>query len=175
MPCATPKTEPLYQLLREDRWWTSVVRCSRGKVGNITSPSVYTVACVGLRFRSRTIGDQVVGLPNIVRGHSVPSAYRLICCYRGTRHEEPPVLLPGRGHSRIWQRKQGAGDPHRLVSRSTFSGLCVFLCICLFIYRVHLSPDCSSEIGASGVSSKFRFQSGPRSLRVETVLGSTMT
>lgn len=76
------------------------------------------------------------------------SAHRPSCCYRGTQHEEPPVLLPGRGHPRLRQRKQGAGDPHRSVVISLIicvfvvSFLFIFFNVCLkYILPVHLRPD----------------------------------
>lgn len=38
------------------------------------------------------------------------------CCPEASAsHEEPPVFLPGRGHSRLRQRKQGTGNSHRWV------------------------------------------------------------
>lgn len=109
---------------------------SRGKVGNFPSLLVLTVTPVAPRLRRRTLGDQVVGLPNIVRGHSVASADRASCCYRGAEHEEPAVLLPGRGHPRLRQREQGAGDPHRSVSSSSFYALCVLRVSHLFIVYI---------------------------------------
>lgn len=128
------KTEPLYELIQAGRNRVDVYCLGVGrKSWNITSSSVLTAASVALRFRWSTLGGQVVGLPSIVRGHSVPSAHRPSCCYRGAQHEEPAVLLPGRGHPRLRQRKQGAGDPHRSVSKSSFPQLSAFL-LCHFYW-----------------------------------------
>lgn len=177
------KTKPLYQLIQAGRRVDVYCLGVGRKSWNITSSSVLAAASVALRFRWSTLGGQVVGLPSIVRGHSVPSAHRPSCCYRGAQHEEPPVLLPGRGHPRLRQRKQGAGDPHRSVSKSSFPNLSafllrhyyfIFLCVCLFVFNYiiffrYLSPDRFSEFGSSKASSKFRIQADRslwRSLRV---------
>lgn len=143
------KTKPLYQLIQAGRRVDVYCLGVGRKSWNITSSSVLAAASVALRFRWSTLGGQVVGLPSIVRGHSVPSAHRPSCCYRGAQHEEPPVLLPGRGHPRLRQRKQGAGDPHRSVSKSSFPNLSAFLlrhyyyfffvCVCLFLTILYSS------------------------------------